>query len=168
MAARFKKASRVRLVNEEEDNLLEDDLEEVVESSLSEGENESPRERERGASPQEESERHGSPEGDLYVWWRRGWRWLCCGKKQYHVRPSSKSVFCRVNSWKAVFIALFAFTMAMIISVLLSRLLREPDTSGEVPFYAVVLKSFACQGRRGEDMPAPPMNNSSVIKQDVS
>jgi len=134
MAARFKKSARVRLMNEEEDNLLEDDSEAVVESSLDKEEDEGnvSLDPERGASIRE-SERGVSSDRDLSAWWRRGWPRLRWGKRQYHVHPSSKnSRFCRVNSWKAVFLALFTFTMAMIISVLLSRLLREPSATGEV------------------------------------
>lgn len=140
MTARYKRTAQVSLLNEEEDDVQEDDVEVRVESAhLIEEEEEERRGREADDLGDEDHSTLLSPGVDLLACWKSGQWKLWKRKRQYHVHPSSKkSRFCRVNSWKAVFIALFAFTIAMVISILLSRLLVEP------PLVPSTGKSFNC------------------------
>lgn len=126
MTARFKRNAEVLLLNEEEDDIQEDV---EAESSLLSKEEDLLGEKdvEVGVRDGEDHRTLLSPTINQLSWWKSG-RWkLWNHRKQYHVQSSTnKSKFCKVNSWKAVFIALTAFTMAMVISILLSRLLKDP------------------------------------------
>lgn len=139
MTARFKRNAEVRLLHEEEEEDINDDLE--AESSLLSGEEDALGEGGVHIVIHDEKEDHKnllSPSINDLSWWKSG-RWkIWKHRKQYHVHSSSKSKFCKVNSWKAVFIALLAFTMAMVISILLSRLLAEPPLTPSTGKYIYI------------------------------
>ena len=67
-------------------------------------------------------------------WLRRG-EWKFWKRRRYKLQSGDGNEIrlcgrscrsCRVNSWRAVFLGLFAFAIAILISVTLSKLLTEP------------------------------------------
>ena len=136
MTARFKKVHHVSLLNEPEP----DDFEVQIELDCVNNNNEESGE--PGAGRKNSRYENGSEDLNSLLpvttgrikWWREGWK-VCKRKRQYRLyssyAPTEKVCghscrLCRVNSWVAVFIALFVFSTAVVVSVLLSRLLAEP------------------------------------------
>lgn len=52
---------------------------------------------------------------------------------RYLQRKSCRRCKCKVNSWKAVIIALLLFSAAILISIVISRLATEPPDEGTIP-----------------------------------
>lgn len=142
MTARFKKVHHVNQLNEPEDE-LDDELDEDFEVQIETHRliNEEVESREAGSS------HNGCASEDLNSflpvtsgerrWQRVGWKvWKRKMQQPLNSIPApTERVLnvcgcrcrrCHVNSWRAVFLALFVFSTAMVMSVLLSRLLAQP------------------------------------------
>lgn len=133
MTAIFRKAQHMSLANESED--ADEDMEVVIDSDKST----------LLASEDEESKADSNNIGSggevRYLQSPRTTNWRFWNKRRRYELASTEDksdkgkkitlcghtcYLCRVNSWRAVFLALAAFSIAMVISVIVSKLAVEP------------------------------------------
>lgn len=133
MSGRFKKAHIVSLVNEPEPD--EDDFDVQTNSDRAILINEDEMTKEHAQSRNAEEEFHTlSPNVEAKRWNWRFWR----KQRRYELNNESEKTgrkitirgrtfhLCRINSWRAIFLVLFVFSVTMSISIIISKLAAEP------------------------------------------
>ena len=141
MAVKFKKITHVSLVNDDEDADFQGDSDQCVLISGDEQTKEDSEEREATQGGISRSTLLEDNKVGFQGWFTRGKWKFWKRKKRYEPNTGDDSdvkegrkitvcgrtcELCQINSWRAIFLALFAFSAAMLISVLLSKLLPEP------------------------------------------
>lgn len=145
MAVRFKKMQHVSLVNESEE-ADEDDYDVQIESDtanlISNSEDEAAKEHVAESRDAEKGFSSLSPDNTgVWRWNRKFWK----RQRRYQLSHGSeestvllgrevnlcghKCHLCRINSWKAIFLVLFVFSIAITISVIVSKLATEPPAT---------------------------------------
>lgn len=129
MTARFKKGHhQVSLVNEDEDELQNSDTAVLINEGPSEDEM-----KEHGENYEEELTGL-SPNVTVkklrWKFWKKQRRYIVSHSSDPQGRELSicgrKIKLCGINSWRAVFLVLFVFSVAVALSVIVSKLAAEP------------------------------------------
>ena len=71
----------------------------------------------------------------IHKWkfWKRPYRYNVTSSSARSTKRTCRKCPCKINSWRAVVITLLAFTAAVLISVVISRLAREPPDETPIP-----------------------------------
>ncbi len=130
MTARFKRGSNhVSLVNEDADGVGESDTSALI------GEEEETQE--LAGSPDQDLEQGLSPDVSVGRWkfWRRQRRYIVSHPSREWSSGRQVTLCGRkcqlygINSWRAIFLVLFVFSLAIATSVVISKLAMEPSVT---------------------------------------
>lgn len=161
MTARFKKGlQQVSLVNESADD--DDDLDVQGESDMSVliSEDEMTKEHVEGMSQEEglvSLPRASSAGKWAWKFWKKQKRYVLNHSEEREVVILGRKCHpCGVNSWRAIFLALFAFSVTITVSLIISKLAVEPPSD---PEGGVALDSAVCANMSADIL----LHNGSAV-----